>query len=264
MFKKALIAAAIWGATSVAYAETTACNYSTDFDIKIDEVGVKFHKDGKKSVEFQNDRLLIDGKTVTLNDAQIAATRSLQQGAREMVPKIAEVAVEGAELGIKASTMVLTALFGDDEAMHQELIAPIEALSDKIQANINKTQMNTAELEKAFESAFDEEFEQVIEKAALKYSGKIVGNILSAVFSGDDEEVKDFEFRMENMERDIEKYVEANAKGLEEKAEALCQDIAALEKFDSVLESIDGYPENGIIQKDGQGLNVKGLTWNHK
>lgn len=262
--KKTLIASAILGMSCVAQAESNECRFSTDFDIDINDTSVVFEKEAGDKIEFKGKELLINGESIKLTPAQTDASLSLQDGARSMVPKIAKIAVEGAELGIKASTMVLGALFGNDPDMHKDLIKPIEKISETVQKNISKTKMNTAELEKVFEEAFDEEFEQMIETAASKYSGKIVGNVLSAVFSGDSEELKDFEFRMENLERDIEKYVEANAKDLEKQAESLCTEIAVLEKFDTLLESVEGYPKEGVIQADGDGLNVNGFTWSSK
>ena len=262
--KKTLIATAILGMSTIAQADSNVCQFSTDYDINIDEKSVIFKKEGAETIEFKGETLLINGEAVRLSEQEKQASLALQSGARAMVPKIAKIAVEGAELGIKASTMVLSSLFGNDPDMHKDLIAPIEKISETIQANINETTMNTAELEKAFEDAFDEEFEQMIETAATKYSGKIVGNVLAAVFSGDEEEIKDLEFRMENLERDIEKYVESNAEELEKQADSLCLEVAALEKFDSALEKVEGYPSEGVIQADGDGLNIKGFTWSDK
>ncbi len=249
------------GTSCIAQAHDSSCKFSTDFDIDINESSIVFEKEPGDKLEFKGESLFINGNEVELTDEQIKASESLQDGARKLVPKIAKIAVEGAELGIKASTLVITAMFGEDQDVHNDLIAPIEKISEKVQANINDKHMNTKELEQAFENAFDEDFEQLIETAATKYSGKIVGNVLSAIFSGDEEEIKDFEFRMENMERDIEKYVEQNAKDIEQQAEALCVDFAALEKLDQTLESISGYPENGVIQTNGNGINVSGFSW---
>ena len=260
--KKTLIAAALFGASGVALADSKVCDYSVNYDINISDASVVFDKRNGDSIEFKGDKLFINGESVALTADQQEASFKLQQGARQMVPKIAEIAVEGAELGIKATTIVLSTLFGNDTDIQNELLEPIEAISDKIQQHITETRMNTAELEKAFDNAFDEEFEQMIETAASKYSGRIIGNVLSAVFSGDQEELKDLEFRMETLERDIEKYVEANVSDIEVKAENLCVDMAALDEFDTRLESVDGYPKGGILVEGGDGLQLKNFSWN--
>lgn len=261
--KKTLIAAAIMGTCGMASADSNVCNFSTDYNIDINEESVSFNKEDGDSFEFRDRLMLINGKAITLTDEQTRASLKLQQGARAMVPKIAEIAVEGAELGIKATTMVLTSLFGDDMEMQNELIEPIEAISEKIKQNVSATRLNTQSLEKSFDDAFDQEFEKMIEKAAVKYSGKIVSNVLSSIFSGDEEELKDFEFRMENLEKDIEVYVEDNAKTLEIKANSLCVDMAALEEFDTKLETVSGYPEGGLFHQDSnKGINFSDLKIN--
>ncbi|WP_196139820.1 DUF2884 family protein [Aliikangiella sp. G2MR2-5] len=262
--KNTLVALAIWSASSLVQAHTEACHFSTDYNVDINEEEIVFSKPDGDRFRFVENALFINGDKVALTEAQSEASRQLQQNTRKMVPKIARIAVEGAELGIKASTMVLTSLFGDDEQIQQDLIKPIEAISQKIQTNINETHINTAELEKVLEDAFDDEFEQLIEQAATKYSGKIVGNVISAIFSGDEEELADFEFRMETLEHEVEKYVEENAAELEVQAESLCGEMASLDKFDNLLEGVSGYPEGGLINTDGDGVNVNSLTWNHK
>ncbi|TQV88622.1 DUF2884 family protein [Aliikangiella coralliicola] len=261
--KKILLTAMILGASGIANADSNVCEFSTDFNINIDEDRVVFDKNSGDAIEFKGDKLFINGEAAKLTAKQKRASEKLQAGARAMVPKIAEIAVEGAELGIKATTIALTALVGDDQGVHSDLIQPIEAISNKIKQNISATSLNTQALEASFENAFDEEFEKLIEVAATKYAGKIAGSVLTAVFSGDQEELKDFEFRMENMERQMEEYVEANATEIEVKAEALCANVEALDKFDTVLEAVDGYPEGGLLHKgDKDGFKFSGITFN--
>jgi hypothetical protein len=152
-------------------------------------------------------------------------------------------------------------LFADDLGAQKDLMEPIEAISQKIKANISSTQLNTETLEKSIEDAFDDEFERAIEIAATKYSGKIIGNVISSIFSGDAEELKDLEFRLENMGQDIEKYVEENAQELKIKAEALCEDMLAIDRFDNILAEVKGYPKDGLIQKDkNHGFKISKLS----
>lgn len=238
------------------------CRFSTNYDVTVESNEVVFAKKNGDKIAFIGDELMINGEEVTLTDEQREAAESLRENTKAMVPKIAEIAVEGAELGLKATTVVMTSLFGDDMDMQNELIKPIEAVTEKIKANITPKSFNSEALEVSFKEAFDEEFEQAIEAAVTKYSGKIVSNVLTAVFSGDSEELKDFEFRMENLEREIETYVTDNAKDLEIKAESLCGDLAKLEEFDSQLEGVDGYPSEGVFETDGDGnLNFTNLNF---
>ena len=203
---------------------------------------------------FLKEKLLIDGRSIELTSEQQVANKNLQARTRLLVPKVADIAIEGAELGIKAATLVISALGGATPAEQKEMLEPLNKISQKIRDNVNSKTLNNKTLSDSFDKEIEEEIEQFVAKAIRKFSGRMIGQLMGAIFSGDEEseEMKDFEFRMENLEHDIETYVEANARELEIKAEALCGDLEQMAEIDLVLESIDGYPENGVIHK-GKG-----------
>lgn len=259
--KKILIASIILLNCGSAMAESNVCNYSMDYNIDINDERVLFNKKSGESYAFKGDQLWINGDLVSLNAKQAKASENLQLSARAMVPKIAEIAIEGAELGVKATSLVLTSLFGNDPDIHRDLLDPINDITQRIKQNISATKLNTENLEKSFDEVFDQEFENMIEKAAGKYSGKFFSNVINSIFSGDSEELKDFEFRMENLGRDIEDYVEANSEKLELKANALCEDMAILDQFDTHLETVNGYPKHGILkQNSDKGFNLSSIS----
>ncbi len=261
--KKTILAVLLSGVIANVNAHNDGCDYSVDFDININENLITFDKKSGDKIVFDGDKLLINGESVSLTDEQLQASLELQKETRQVVPKIAYIVVEGAELGVKAATIAMTGLFGDSEEVRKDLIEPIEAISAKVKANISKTSLNTQALDEAFEEDFEAEIEKLVETAITKYSGKMVSNIIGSIFSGDEEDMKDFEFRMENMEHDIERYVETHAEALEDKADELCVDLDSIAKLDKTLESVDGYPKNGIIEEDSNnGFRVSGLSIN--
>lgn len=261
--KKTIIAGLLAAMTGGVSAHSNDCDYSVDYNINIDDQQIRFHKKSGDNIVFSGDELLINGKSLSLTSRQRQTSEDFQKQTRAIVPKIAYIAVEGAEIGVKAATIALTGLFGDSEDVQKDLIDPIEAISTKIKANISETSLNTEELEKSFEDDFENEIEELVETAISKYSGKMVSQIIGSIFSGDEEDMKDFEFRMENMEHDIERYVEKHAEALEEKADELCVDLKAIAKLDEQLEGIAGYPEDGVIQEDSDhGFKISGLSIN--
>jgi len=258
-----MIAILLTSVISGVSAHSNQCDYSVDYNIDINDQQISFDKKNGDKVVFEGDRLTINDLPVALSSDQLQTSRSFQRETRAIVPKIAYIAVEGAEIGVKAATIAMTTLFGESEEVHEDLIAPIEAISEKIKANISETSLNTNELEKAFDDGFDAEIEKLVETAISKYSGKMVGQIIGSIFSGDNEEMEDFEFRMENMEHDIERYVEKQAEGLEAKADELCVDLKAIAQLDQELEAVTGYPKDGIIQQDSNhGFKISGLNIN--
>lgn len=259
---KKLIALAFSVFSVAVFAKSEVCDYSTDFNIKVNQQSVVFSKTDGKRLEFIDDYILIDGQKASLNSEQRKAAKQIHLRTKEMVPRVAEIAIEGAEIGLKAATIAVTTLFGGDEEAHKDLIAPLEKLSEKIKSNVSSEYLYTEKLESSIEQTFDQEFEQLVETAVKKHAGKMVGNILASIFSGDSEEIKDLEFRAENMERDIENYVEKHAADLEEKAEALCDDMQGVAEIDKQLMSVKGYPKEGLIQKGKKsGIKLNGFNF---
>lgn len=234
------------------------CEYSVDYNVKIDDQLIQLTHPKNKSITFMQGKLLIDGKSVALSSEQAEASKAFQAKTRVLVPKVADIAIEGAELGIKAATMVITALGGATQAEQKELLEPLNKISEKIRANINHKTFNNKTLSDSFDEDIEEEIAQFVAKAIRTFSGRMIGQLMGAIFSGDkeSEEMKDFEFRMESLEHDIETYVESNAKVLEAKAGALCVELEQLAEIDLVLETVSGYPKNGVIQ-EGKGHNFR-------
>jgi len=261
--KKILLALMVSMTTLSVNAHDNECNFSLDYNININNDTIRFANDKNKTIVFSSDQIEINGKKLVLTAEQKEKSREFQQRTRAIVPKIAEVAIEGAEIGVKAATLAVTALFGENQDVHKDLIQPIERISDKIKANINEKMINVETLENSFDNEFEQEIESLVAKAMSKYSGKILGQIMGSIFSGDDEEIKDFEFRMENLEHDIETYVESQAEGLEHKAEKLCDDMDLLAELDKKLIEIKGYPKSGIISSDdSDGMKFTSIKFN--
>lgn len=223
------------------------CEYGLNYNINISSDTIKFSNEETNTVEFSGSTIIVDGKKLELNSEQKAYSAKFDRQTRQVVPKIADIAIEGAEIGLKAATLAVTALFGEDQEVHKDLILPIEKISDKIKANVNDKMLNAHTIETSFDEELEREIEGLVAKALSKYSGEILGQVLSSVFSGDGEEMKDFEFRMENLEHDIETYVDSQATALEAKAETLCEDIKLLSELDQKLIMVDGYPSTGLI-----------------
>jgi len=261
--KNIVVASAIFLASSNAIAHSNVCDYSLDYNVKVDDRQVIFSKSSGKTIILTEDELIIDGSVKELNRQQATAHKALYQETKQILPKIADIAIEGAEIGVTAATIVISSFFGNDPEVKTDLIEPVESVAKKIKDNINKNFLNTEKLSNSFDQEFDAEIESLVEKALSKYSGKAISRVIDAIFSNDAEEVKDFEFRMETLEQDIETYVDGKAKNLEIKAESLCSDIANLAAYDRELENIVGYPDRGVIYiGSDSGFKMSNITIN--
>jgi len=242
-----------------AIADRQECQFSVFHDIEIVQQKLVFQND-KQNLTFTPTELFINGELASLTSQQSTASQALYQKTLKLVPKISEIAIEGAELGIKVATLVITSLFGSGEDVHKDLIAPIEELSKKIRDQVTSSSINTGALLHTIDEEVDQELEGLLSRAMSQYASKMAGQLISRIFSGDNEEIEDLEFKMENLEHQIETYVESHSDGLEGKANALCSDLDQLAQLDSVLEDVQGYPLKGLIRRDSGGrLNISSI-----
>ena len=261
--KTILLASVVALSSMSVSADNNSCEFSLDYNVNINDTSIQFTNDKEEKIVFTADKLVVDGESLDMSSEQRKASADFQKRTRILVPRIAEVAVEGAEIGLKAATLAVTALFGEDDEVHKDLILPIEKISDKIKSNINEKMINANTLENSMEQELEQEVENLVAKAMSKYSGKILTQVLGSIFSQDDEEMKDFEFRMENLEHDIETYVDSQAKDLEKKADKICDDVKILSDLDKQLMAVKGYPEKGLIlEGESEGMHISHISFN--
>ena len=202
-------------------ADTNNCDYSLNYDINISDTEVRYSNVAGDNLLFTKNKLIINGNTASLTHQQILSSKHFQSETRKLLPKIAEVAIEGAELGLKAATIAMAALVGDDKSVQNDFIKPIEAITNKVKLNITAKSLNTSTIESLFEKEFEQQIEAMVKKVISQYSGKIISDVIGSIFSGDSEDLKDFEFRMENLEQDIEAVRRDSCKSVRAKSEKI-------------------------------------------
>jgi len=235
-------------ASPAAFAHPDQCDYSVAYNIEVTEKNLSFNHQNMASVTFYRDRLLVDGKPLILSERQMQASRDFDQLVRRMVPKVVDIAIDGAELGVKAATIVVSSLFEDDPQAFEDLVKPIAKIADKIKFNINSKNINTQSINATLDHELEQEIEKLTEKAVSKYAGKVIAQVFDSVFSSKDDASDSFSQRMDKMEKDLDQYVDTESRAIEKKAQALCGDLRQLAKLDETLESNKGFPESGLIQ----------------
>ncbi len=209
------------------------------FDIEIDEREVSISKESKEILLIDDsNQLFIHGKKQSLNTEQEQLVTEMGDGYRNLLPAIAAVAAEGAEIGVKAATMTLNALFVDDPEFNGQMLKKLDGISETIKENINATQFNgTLISHDSLGDKLDNEIGALVEEAVSKASAKTILTAVSQVFSGDEEELNDLEFRMEMFSADMEAEIEASAVHLELEAERLCLEVANLDLIETKLQA---------------------------
>ncbi|MEE4245479.1 MAG: DUF2884 family protein, partial [Kangiellaceae bacterium] len=125
------------------YAEISTCNYDFSYDIDINEKTVVISDDNKELLKIdQTNQLYLEGERQELNSKQQALVKDMGEQYRELLPTIANIAAEAAEIGIKAAALTLNALFVDDQAKADKLMVKLDGIGDKIRKNISNKHLN--------------------------------------------------------------------------------------------------------------------------
>ena len=250
--KKTGVVILLLSSCMVASADSSVCHFSSQYNIEVDENRVMFRKQGGSRYEFQRGNLVINDQQIKLAPGQQDSVTGIYETTRQLIPKLADIAAEAAELALKTTTVVLTTFFGGDEEIYQELVRPIEVLADKIRENITADHFNAEALDRSFEATFDKEFELMVSRAIDHYTQDLSG-IAVNIFSGEAGNIEDLAVRLENMGEQLESYVEANVHDITTQAELLCQDFAQLDLYDDQLLDLEGYPRQGLIHSGERG-----------
>ena len=92
-----------------------------------------------------------------------------------------------------------------------------------------------------WDSTSDADLDRLIEGAVGSLIGELVGNVtvmaLKVAFTGDESAVAELEARAASIEKTVEEAVEKRGKALEQRAEALCANIRALDAIESRIEA---------------------------
>jgi hypothetical protein len=224
-------AASLFCAGTAAAGGLDACDFESDFDLRIEPSGLAFHRDGgtPATVEMRSGRLVVDGREIALSAADRARVRRYEDTVRELVPEVKAIALDAIGIATEAVTQVAATFAGDDGA---KSIARLREVGAEMRAKIESSD-DTGEWNEA-------EFEAMVASLTAELVPMVVGDVtaiaIRVALSGDEEAAKELEERAERMERELEARVEKRADELEARAEALCPRVVELDALESELE----------------------------
>jgi hypothetical protein len=232
--KAALLPLALLLASGAAQAHSThdggriGCDVKSDYSVRPYRQAFLFSREGSTPAEIGigGGRLFIDGKEISLVEADHARLREMEGEMKAMAPQIEKVMLEAIEIAFTALTEVARGLSNTPE----KTVAGLERSHRQMMAEIRNKPMGVLD---------GDAMEAIIEPTITKFVPDIVGGAVStalkAAFSGE-AELKKFEARIKQMESELDTRVEARAKALEPLADALCQRLNRLDSLDDALE----------------------------
>ncbi|MBD1390472.1 DUF2884 family protein [Neiella sp. HB171785] len=234
--RNALFATAALLSTSV-MAHDNECSVDMTMGVDLSPTKIELLADDKSPVVMTADRLYIDGAAMELNHEQQDAYQAYQQGIREFVPQVVDLAMDAVEVAMIAVQEVMTGLNINEDGQ-RELEESIEQLKETLERYFSKEEQ-TYHLAAHNNDQFDQEIEQglsrVVENSVEQGLGSVF-TMLGEAFSSSDgsfeERMEAFGQRMEQMGEAIEQKVEASADAIEQRGELVCEQAEQLHKLE--------------------------------
>ncbi len=250
--KRTIIAASLLMTSGVAMANQCDVNIDGQMSL-IDNVLTITTEDNDKIVIHPDYRLYINGSSADLTHEQQDWVAEYHKGITDAVPVVASIALDGVEIAAVAVEEVFNNLLGGDSVDVSELTAKLDELQDEIRYNfyaddgsirLNSTNFNDGEL---LGEQWEEEFDQAVEEVVSASIGRLMVAIGTELMFGDGD-TSDFEQRMETFAEDIEYKVESQAAAIEERADALCGQLAKVDYVENQLQaSVSGLADLNML-----------------
>lgn len=238
------LAAALSAPLSQAMAEVnidTQCEVESDYELTINSDRLVFQKDGGGEIAFAHGQLFVDGNALALSRADASRVAEFERSVRALVPEVKSIARDAVEIAVVALSRVIDTFAS--EANRASFVAELNAMRVEIDSLIEQTNSTRG----ARNGEFEAKAREFAERMAPRIAGEFASQAMTAALSGDETKVAAIEARADRFEKEIEASVEAPAKALEARANALCPRIKALDLIESEFE---------LRLPDGQPLNL--------
>ncbi|QYJ79792.1 YggN family protein [Shewanella acanthi] len=215
------------------------CQVMLNYDVRVEPKKLVMSEKGKEMYRMEIDKLFIQGKQVSLNDKQKTLVNQYSDAVSTQVPEVIGLVNEAVSLASQAVSMALTPLLGDAAGSKlDEMMAGVQKRVDETASKQGDSYYLGA-TEASLQNTFDEEFEQEMENLVQSAIGALMINIGSQMLSGDGEsfeaKMEAFSQKMDGIGEDIKQKMEVQSKGIEAKANALCDNFEKLMVLENQL-----------------------------
>jgi len=235
-------------ASSAVYAHES-CNVDLSAGFKINTNSIEFLQEDNEDSDKQHSLYRItDGKElfvgsdqVVLTDKQKVLVKQYDAKIRQLVPQVKSVAIEGVDLAIDGVNLAFNGLLGEGNAVAADLTKELKLIREQVTAKLTiengiSVGVDGLESEELLGKDFDQRIESAVEKAVLNSMGSILISVGQQMMAADGDE-DSFETRMENFGDTIEHEMTTRSEKIEEKAQALCLNIAKLDDLEEKLKT---------------------------
>lgn len=208
-----------------AAAKEIRCDVDSDYDLGVTPRSVVLtRKVGTpKAIVMRQGRLFVDDQWVSLSADDSKRIAEYEKKVRAAMPLAAQIGRDAADIAFTALGEVASGLSSDPAGTRAHLAKARTQIDARLARSVSANRFNGNDLGHGIAEAIGEVLPIVI--------GDIVGGAVSAAFSGDSARLE----RLNNVDKEIERRVQPRAKQLEQRADALCRSMEALDAIDDAL-----------------------------
>tara|TARA_R110001583_G_scaffold41188_3_gene131165 strand:+ start:146 stop:958 length:813 start_codon:yes stop_codon:yes gene_type:complete len=208
------------------------CNVTLNYDVTVEPTTLQISDNGIEKYRVELGQLYVEGKKVTLNDKQQKLLTQYSEELSRQVPDVIDLVGDVVSVATQAVNMALTPIFGDAANVHiDKLMVGIQNRVDTM-AYQQGDKFYLGSTEASIEQAFNKEFEQEMEQMVTSSMGSLMMTLGSQIMSSEggsfEEKMNAFSQKMDNVGADIEKQLESQSQGLEDRADKVCDNFATL------------------------------------
>lgn len=209
-----------------------SCGLDSDYDVTLDTSGLTFRRDGdqSRSIVMSKGRLVVDGRDLSISDADRARIAEYEATVRALVPQAKAIARDAVDIAYVAVTEVAAAFSdtADDASTRKRLGVLRDEFKLRIDDTFEKRPWNEDEFDSLLERAMGDLMPVVV--------AEVAGTAIAIALSGDEARAAELEKRAAKIERDIERRIDTQAAQLASRVAALCPMVAKLDRIESGLE----------------------------
>jgi hypothetical protein len=228
------------------------CDASSDYNVSLINQAIVFEgpQNGAPRVVLGGGKLFVNGKQLQLSDADQKRIDSFESEMRLLLPESQKIVIEAVNIAYDALSIASASLSSNPNKVLAKYQADRKTTLKELQ-NTNTVFMFNDE-------AMDAIIEPIVAKFVPTIAGNAVGFAFRAMFAGE-AKANEMEARMEAMEDNLDKQIEARADALEPLAEKMCKRIHKMDEIENSLsvKLPNGKPINFLDVKKNQELTAR-------
>lgn len=205
---------------------SSQCGLSTPYNVQVDDGGVWLYRGegSPREIFFHDGTLSVDQQVREVGQADAARLRQLEDGARALMPQVADIARQSVGISYDALADAVRAMTGSGRKVRN-----VERHRDRALAHVDQS-LGRGRWD---QDVFDAKFQAEVAGAIGQITRSLVRSALWMAMTG---RAGQLEARADRLDGIVDRRTEARTAALERQAHALCDQVVRLRTLQDALE----------------------------